>query len=622
MDTQTPPSTGQAPEPSQNPAATNQPMQPMVPGPKKRNAAFKIIIAVAGFLLVAGMAAAFVYVKTKKESNVSQNSPAGQSPDQNSQNPTNNSPDYGAPTSTPSNNNVNYKSGETDILKASSCNSRGPVLQSKSGLVEWMDPVLQKGLVVFNDIKDPNTDYLGNSSYLVGRFVSGKYQGSDLLITGVAFGGMGETHTWYYLVRQNNSYVLLQKYSGKLDQNNLKPAVSLSYDNDFDLPDMNVPETLTSQNPSATFYKSKNFFSFQGDNFFCGDHLVKAFTDQIAGDVYTDAKDGGSGNVNYGWNGFYVKRPDNALVVYELDVDFLGQDGIALVTWNNGQKNSRQYSDQSRGGCGASRFLDISDVKQDELTQIGATVSGQAIFGYKDKNAQELKDMYDEMYTPDGQTKITYEKFISDNPIFFWRDPFGDLVRFKNMEYQPMAECGKPVIYLYPQSTHEISVKLSPVGGFSYTEPEYNQGWDVLATPEGQLTNLSDGKNYPYLFWEGTGGFYQTPTKGFVVAKADVHKFLKEKLAQAGLNEKETADFTEFWEPKMQSAPYFFVTFMGNSVMDKLAPLSISPKPDTIIRVLMDYKPLEQPIAVEDQTIRTPKRIGFTVVEWGGVLRK
>jgi hypothetical protein len=35
----------------------------------------------------------------------------------------------------------------------------------------------------------------------------------------------------------------------------------------------------------------------------------------------------------------------------------------------------------------------------------------------------------------------------------------------------------------------------------------------------------------------------------------------------------------------------------------------------------MDFKPLDKPIAVKGYTIKTPKRQGFTVVEWGGVLR-
>ncbi len=47
-------------------------------------------------------------------------------------------------------------------------------------------------------------------------------------------------------------------------------------------------------------------------------------------------------------------------------------------------------------------------------------------------------------------------------------------------------------------------------------------------------------------------------------------------------------------------------------------PLEITPKPDTIMRVLMEYKPLNEKISIKKQKLSTPKRRGFTVVEWGG----
>ena len=91
------------------------------------------------------------------------------------------------------------------------------------------------------------------------------------------------------------------------------------------------------------------------------------------------------------------------------------------------------------------------------------------------------------------------------------------------------------------------------------------------------------------------------------------------KLAQLGLNKKESADFREYWEPYLNSKPYYFITFMGNQAMDRIAPLNITPRPDTVIRILMDFQPLDKPILVQNFSIKTPTRNGFTVVEWGGV---
>ncbi len=65
---------------------------------------------------------------------------------------------------------------------------------------------------------------------------------------------------------------------------------------------------------------------------------------------------------------------------------------------------------------------------------------------------------------------------------------------------------------------------------------------------------------------------------------------------------------------------FYFITFIDQEAIDKLAPLEISPSPDTLIRVLMDFKPLEKPIVVPPLELQAvPQREGFTVVEWGGL---
>ena len=46
-------------------------------------------------------------------------------------------------------------------------------------------------------------------------------------------------------------------------------------------------------------------------------------------------------------------------------------------------------------------------------------------------------------------------------------------------------------------------------------------------------------------------------------------------------------------------------------------PLEINPNPDAIIRVLMTFKGLEEPMEVEEQKLITPNRNGFVAVEWG-----
>ena len=52
--------------------------------------------------------------------------------------------------------------------------------------------------------------------------------------------------------------------------------------------------------------------------------------------------------------------------------------------------------------------------------------------------------------------------------------------------------------------------------------------------------------------------------------------------------------------------------------INEYMPLEFSAKPDTLIRVLMQFKGLDKPIQVEEQKLETTERNGFVAVEWGG----
>lgn len=167
-------------------------------------------------------------------------------------------------------------------------------------------------------------------------------------------------------------------------------------------------------------------------------------------------------------------------------------------------------------------------------------------------------------------------------------------------------------------------MQVEPVEGISVSDPLYHNGWEVIADPDGRITNLSDGQTYPYLFWESEGNAtLQTPTEGFVVSRQDVASTLFDKLTLLGLNSQEIADFNEFWVPQMlsENKPYYFITFFSTTEIERTAPLTVTPKPDTIIRVLLGYKGLDHKIIVPELIIPTPpQRQGFTVIEWGGLL--
>jgi hypothetical protein len=71
----------------------------------------------------------------------------------------------------------------------------------------------------------------------------------------------------------------------------------------------------------------------------------------------------------------------------------------------------------------------------------------------------------------------------------------------------------------------------------------------------------------------------------------------------------------------MPNTHFVRLTWFGTAAMNQLAPLSISPKPDTLIRVFLDFEGLNQKIDLQPQQLTSAPRTGFTVIEWGGLLR-
>lgn len=182
----------------------------------------------------------------------------------------------------------------------------------------------------------------------------------------------------------------------------------------------------------------------------------------------------------------------------------------------------------------------------------------------------------------------------------------------------------KPVIYLYPEADTNVSVKLGAKEKLTVSYPKYIDGWNVLARPDGKLTDLNTGRELYSLYYEteydSSKGVRED---GFVVKGSDTAEFLEEKLAKLGLNEREAEEFIIFWLPQMQNSAYNYIHFADVSEIDANMPLEVSPAPTSTIRINMEWKALKAPINIKEQKLpATPERKGFTLVEWGGTILK
>ena len=182
--------------------------------------------------------------------------------------------------------------------------------------------------------------------------------------------------------------------------------------------------------------------------------------------------------------------------------------------------------------------------------------------------------------------------------------------------FEPEVRAEKPVIYLYPTENMDVTVKLDINGDLTCTYPAYNDGWMVTASPDGTLTD-ENGREYYCLYWEGETHSQYDFSRGFCVKGEDTAAFLEDALAKLGLNRREANEFIVFWLPLMQENPYNIISFQTD-VYTESAKLTVTPTPDTVIRVFMAYKSADNYVEIEAQELTAPAREGFTVIEWGG----
>ena len=161
--------------------------------------------------------------------------------------------------------------------------------------------------------------------------------------------------------------------------------------------------------------------------------------------------------------------------------------------------------------------------------------------------------------------------------------------------------------YFYLDGT--VTVKADTVPAFAY--PAYQDGWKLECHPDGSLTT-ENGTICHRLYWEAQADRAVPMEEGFCVPGADTAAFLAESLAKLGLHSLEINDFLITWLPRMEGNAYNLITFHTEQVAD------ISPAPETLIRVLMVFRPLEESMDIAPQTLTPTERTGSTAVLLSG----
>ena len=301
---------------------------------------------------------------------------------------------------------------------------------------------------------------------------------------------------------------------------------------------------------------------------------------------------------------------------------------LSKYQWSSGLSSQDKLRPIARGCGGLGSSITRSDSVTDaDVQTIGKSPSGLVVYQLKDLNHPLIQKAYDEFkeyisYETNSQYKsITREDFVKEHAIVLYKDKFGQWLVYSREQMSPAYGCAKPVVYLYPPNRQQVTVKVG--ADVKLSDPLYDSrtGWKVTAYPSGQL--LHDGTYYSSLFWEGPGtGEYPAVTSGIVVKTSDAIPTIKRQLKEQGLNQNEISDFVDYWQDKLPNKSYTRLTWFNTEQLNELAPLSVTPRPDTIIRVFLDFSGLDQPIKLPPQELKSIPRSGFTVVEWGGLSPK
>jgi len=253
------------------------------------------------------------------------------------------------------------------------------------------------------------------------------------------------------------------------------------------------------------------------------------------------------------------------------------------------------------------KCLLIKDVKTDKKDFLYSNIEG---FKYEEGFSYKLEVEISKLKKPivDGSSvKYKLIKLISKKKL--------DNPKVSEETLRPMK---KPILYLYPESDIDVSVKLKHSKNIIHSYPKYpKEGWKVKVRKDGTIT-YKDRKFYS-LYWEMLDYGDFEFTEGFVVKKNDLIPFLEKSLKKLGLNYKESQEFIIYWLPTLEKNALSLIKF-ETSEYNKKQPIEIIPKPNTLIRIMMVFKKIDAvDILIKEQDLPETKRLGFTAVEWGGV---
>lgn len=294
---------------------------------------------------------------------------------------------------------------------------------------------------------------------------------------------------------------------------------------------------------------------------------------------------------------------------------YLNQDGSPMII--------DRFIRPADGGPQEVALADLYILEDKELPEWISRCMDAGTNGQTDNIVFEKKEIYTPSQNPSlNQEQLQLQYFL--------------LQKYKLMLQAWWTPHCKPAIYLYPPKNQLVNVKVIPDGFLTYTDPIYNDknGWTVMAYPNGTIQNIStdsdNSKFYQYLYFESKirDALITKPTNGWTIKYEDLTTFYQDILPKLQFSEKQKTDFIEYWQKSLPKAPYYFVSLVDQTEVNKYEELLITPNPVAIRRIRFYFEARESfeqvpPLDLAPwQKNSQIENNDFTVFEWGGMVKR
>ncbi|MBR3660584.1 MAG: hypothetical protein IKN63_01605 [Bacilli bacterium] len=315
-------------------------------------------------------------------------------------------------------------------------------------------------------------------------------------------------------------------------------------------------------------------YSFNNDNLYVvKDNIIQKYN--IDGELVSKSKE--YFNIKGLINNYVIYINNNKLILENIDTE----ESKELVTWND-----KYYYDEY-----SSKYY-----TRLELDNMGETDKEEGLYVVINYQEKDKNGNYGMEYC------LTSDNAIKTYPIT-----------------KEIGGRAKPVLYLYPTETTNVKVEFEHPEYLTTTYPKYEDSWKVIAHPNGDLYDKNN-KYYYALYWDEIRYNEVDFKEGFYVESNDAINFLEEKLNIIGLNDKERNEFIMYWLPILESNKKSLVYFELTEERELGNKLIITPKPDSMLRVSIHIKKVNNKIDIRKQNLETFERHGFTAIEWGGMV--